>query len=183
MEQSNWINLLVDVCIGRNQSWLQNDHRGVRLAEVESILAGGLILRAITILDDAVSEYIDKNSVDVPERNPKLYHRLKALNGSSLLLDYEGVDQWRKKRNSVGHELGHAFTWEEVDACLNAIYKELNNLNILSCFPTMEAKKTIQRVDPTQPGVKIEQDVIIEISDINVVYYSFGWKVRVGGSA
>ena len=86
-----------------------------------------------------------------------------------------------KKRNSVGHELGKEYTWEEVDACLKAIFKKLNYPGILSIFPKMEAKKTIQRVEPTKPGVIIEQDITIEIRNEENVYYSFGWRVRMGG--
>ncbi len=181
--ETDWINLLVEVCIARNQSWLQNDHNGIKLKEVESILAGGLILRAISILDDSLESYIANNNISIKSSNPKLYHRLEALNNAKILIDFKSIDYWRSRRNEIGHELNNYYKWNDVDTCLNAIYTELNNIKLLKHFPILEATKTIERVEPTKLGVIIEQDVIVKIHEVDSIYHTFSWKIRIGDGA
>jgi hypothetical protein len=176
--KTDWQNLLIDAAIAKNQNWIQNEHRGLRIQEVDSILASGLLIRAVSILDEAIENYINENGISVQSRNPKLYDRLKALKLEGLLVDYEDIDSWRRRRNDVGHEIAETYTWEEVDKCFSSIFRELNSLSILESYPQLNVKMTKKRVDPSEPNVLIEQQVNVVVHEGDQVFYEFGWRIQ-----
>ena len=182
--QDQWLNLLIDRAIAENQHWIQSDHRALAVDEANSILAAGLIIRAVSILDEGLAEYISTNSLSTPSKTRTLNDRLQALNKAGLLLAYKDIDSWRKRRNNVGHKIAETYSWDELERCLGAIHRELFNLKILTDYPALTAKKTVQCVPPTKTGISIEQEITVTIhgkgSDDNV-YHQFGWRIRVGG--
>ena len=179
--QKEWVNLLIDKTIARNYDILFSDQKRTSIERANSIFVSGLLIRAISILDGSIDEFISSTDIeyDTSIRFPKLTHRLKLLESKGLLLDYSEIDKWRRRRNEVGHEVGQIYTWEELEDCLKSIYNELNNLGILSENPTLEFEKTIQRVAPTKKGVTIEQDITINIKDQAKSYYVLKWKLQV----
>lgn len=181
--QVQWNNLLIDVVIAKNQQWIQNGRQGVAIDKIDSILVSGLLIRAVSILDESLIVYINTNKVLIPGKKPKLYHRLLALDKAGLLQDYSDIDRWRNRRNDVGHKISDIYTWGELDECLHSIYRELSHLCIITHFPVLAVKKTTQRVRPTKSGVSIEQEVTIIIhdeNDVDNIYYQFGWRVCCG---
>lgn len=177
--KKEWENLLIDNSIAENHNWICGDHKNLKISEVESVIVSGLLIRAISLLDCALEIYIDKNNIEIQNRNPKLFDRLKALNNANILVDYDDIDFWRRRRNDVGHKVNEVYNWNELKGCLISIFRELKNIDILDAYPEMKTEKTIQRVTPTIEGIKIEQNIIVKICDAEKVYYQFGWKLSV----
>ena len=176
-----WTNLLVDVCIAKNHRMLQGDIGSVTpIKKVDSILAGAMILRAISLLGEALENFVEVHKISVKARNPNLYHRLKALDDYGHLLDYDDIDSWRDRRNDVGHEVDEKYEWTEVDACLASVYRELEHLGILSEFPDLHARKTKERATESESGALFEQQITVEIYSASKVFHTIGWTVRVG---
>ena len=176
--QTDWKILLIDSAIAKNQHWIQNGQRGLRIKEVDSILVSGLLIRAVSIIDEAIEDYINANGIAVQSKNPKLFHRLKALENKGMLVNYKDIDSWRSRRNDVGHEVAETYTWEEFDKCLSSIFRELSHLAILQSFPKLEVKMTKQRVDPTEPNVHLEQRVNVVVYEGEQVFHEFGWRIQ-----
>lgn len=170
----DWRKLLMDTSLANSYYWLLGDHMLPRIPEVESIIVSGLLIRSVSLLDDALEEYITAREIVVPQKNPKLFDRLRALKTAQLLVNYSDIDAWRKRRNDVGHEVTETYTWGELDSCHSAIYRELHHLNILQEFPTFKVTKTIQRVSPSSPDISLEQEIWIKVSENDVVAYEIG---------
>lgn len=177
--KQEWENLLIDSAIAENHHWISGDHHSLKIPEVESIVVSGLLIRAISLLDYSIEVYIDDNNIELLNRNPKLFHRLNALNNDNLLVNYEDIDSWRERRNDVGHRVNEKYEWNELKQCLLSIFRELSHLGILDKYPELSVKKTSQRVTPSKEGIQIEIDITVVVKDANKTYYQFGWKVRV----
>lgn len=150
------------------------------IKKVDSILAGAMILRAVSLLDEALENFIEGHDISVKAKNPKLYHRLEALNDDSRLLNYDDVDSWRDRRNDVGHQINEVYEWAEVDACLASIYRELKHLEVLSEFPELHARKTTERMAASTSGGLLERQISVEIYSDTKTYCTFGWTVSIG---
>lgn len=177
--ETDWKALLIDAAIAKQYHWITGDRESLRIPAVESVLVSGLLIRSVSLLDSAVEEYIAYEGIQLPERNQKLHHRLLALEREGLLLDYSSIDAWRLRRNEVGHEVSETYTWDELEVCLSAIYRELHHIGLLQSFPSFEVNKTIQRVPPSSPGISIEQEVRVEIKEGSNVVHTIGWNIRV----
>ena len=174
----DWRNLLIETAIAKNYYWLASNHRAPRIPVVESITISGLLIRSVSILDDAVEEYITSENIVVPNRNPKLFHRLQALNTAQLLVNYSDIDAWRQRRNDVGHKVTDTYSWEELQLCYEAIYRELHHLNLMHEFPNFEVTKTIDRVSPSSPNVNLEQLISVKVTENGVVAHEFSWRLQ-----
>lgn len=177
---TDWKNLLIDAAIAKQYHWITGDGPSLCIPPVESVLVSGLLIRSVSLLDDAIEEYITSEGIQLPERNPKLHHRLLALEREGRLLVYDDIDTWRRRRNDVGHEVSETYTWEELLTCLSAIYRELHHIGLLKSFPSFEITKTVQRVPPSSPGVTIEQEVRVEVKEGSNVVHTIRWSIRVG---
>ena len=173
-----WLNFLIDVTIAKSQHLILNSNLINSLPEVNSVIVSGLLIRGISILDESLIEYISANNIQVPN-NQRLFHRLQTLNNQGSLVDYSDIDAWRKRRNDVGHKIGEIYTWDELEKCLQSIFREVSNLGIITDFPNLLFKKTVERIQPNDPQVKIEQKVIVQIHDETKIYYEFGWNIKV----
>lgn len=174
----DWRNLLIDTALAKSYYWLLGEHRSPRVPVVESITVSGLLIRSVSILDDAVEGYIDAQNIVVPDRNPKLFHRLRALNAEQLLVNFSDIDAWRQRRNDVGHQVTDTYSWDELQSCYEAIYRELHHLNLIHEFPKFEVTKTVERVSPSSPDVKLEQQIRIKVSENGVVAHEIGWQLQ-----
>ena len=175
---AEWTNLLIDSALARNYRWLIGEHVALRLHEVESITVSGLLIRSVSLLDETVEDYIADRGILLTERNPKLFHRLRALRDAGLLVDYDDIDSWRARRNDVGHKVADTYSWEELDACQAAIYRELSHLHILSEFPRFEVTKTIERVPPSSPNVFLEQNIRVTVTENGIVAHELRWRLQ-----
>ncbi len=174
----DWRNLLIDTAIAKSYYWLLGQHMSPRIPAVESITVSGLLIRSVSLLDDALDSYIVAQNIVVPERNPKLFHRLRALNSAQLLVNFSDIDAWRQRRNDVGHNVTDTYSWEELQLCFEAIYRELDHLNVIHEFPKFEVTKTIERVSPTSPNVMLEQLISVKVLENGVVAHEFGWRLQ-----
>lgn len=173
-----WINLLIDIELSRNHHFVNNFKGGITIPEIESIIVSGLLIRAISLLDEAIDSYININNIEVKTKNPKLFHRLKALHSSGLLKDYDEIDSWRSRRNDVGHKVEDIYTWEELDQCCMSIFRELKNLSILNNYPQLEFHGKKENVKPSDPSVILEKEVKIMIDSEEGTLYEIGWTER-----
>ena len=110
-----WNNLLIDSALARNYYWLVGYYVSLQLPEFESITVSGLLIRSMSLLDEAVQDYIAEHGILMATLNPKLFHRLRALRDAGLLVDYDDIDFWRVRRNVVGHKVADMYRWEELD--------------------------------------------------------------------
>lgn len=175
---TDWKNLLIDAEIARNYHWIMGDHRLLSIPLVDSIIVSGLLIRAISLLDDALDNFISDERIPVPDKNPRLYHRLRTLDLEKRLSDFEDIDHWRQRRNDVGHEVSETYTWDELERCLSAIFRELNHIELLTVFHRFEVRKTIQRVP--QSNHRLSQQVLLEVIEGDEIIKSFQWRVRSG---
>jgi hypothetical protein len=175
---AEWTNLLIDSALARSYRRLVGEHIALRLPEVESITVSGLLIRSMSLLDEAVEGYIAERGILVAERSPKLFHRLRALREAGLLVNYDDIDSWRVRRNDVGHKVADTYRWEELDACHVAIYRELSHLSILSAFPRFEVTKTTERVPPSSPNVSLEQNIRVSVAADGVVAHELHWRLQ-----
>ena len=137
-------------------------------------------MRAMSLLDEAVSEYLENESIELGTRYPKLYHRLKKLEQLGLLNDHSDIDKWRNRRNDVGHDTDSEFTWDEVEDCLNAVHRELRNLRILDKYPRLEVRKTKQRLSADEAQYQIEILVTVQVYEGDHVYREYQSSITAG---
>jgi hypothetical protein len=153
---------------------------GSRFSGLDSILAGGIIIRAMSLLDEAVNEYLENESIELETRNPKLFHRRQKLEQLGLLQDYPDIDKWRDRRNDVGHEIESEFTWDEVEDCLNAVHRELSNLRILDKYPKLKVRKTKQRLPAEEAQYEIEILVTAQVCEGDHIYREYQSRITAG---
>ncbi len=175
-----WNNLLIDVVIARNYYWIGHNNHGMRIAELDSAIVSGLLIRSVSFLDKVLVEYIKNQNITIENPNPKLFHRLQELNNQSLLKDYDDIDKWRDRRNDVGHEISETFTWDELDLCLEAIFRELSNLNMLDRFPKFDVKQTTSAMEADEGTGKFKRQMIVSVHENDNPVYEFGWDIKIG---
>ena len=179
--KQDWINLLVDSALSKARNIVEGDiGYGRRFQPIDSIIAGGIIIRGISILDESLEEYIANNNISLPANRSRLFDRLKKLNELGLLVDYPDIDRWRNRRNDVGHEVDASFTWDEAEQCLASIYRELNNLSILDSFPKLNVKKVKQRLSPDQTEHDIELKVTVIVYGNDNIFREYESRIIVG---
>ncbi|MES9964217.1 MAG: hypothetical protein ABW116_11800 [Candidatus Sedimenticola sp. 20ELBAFRAG] len=179
--KNDWISILVDAALSKARTIVEGDiGQGRRFPPIDSIIAGGIIIRGISLLDDALEEYIENNNINIPVRRPKLYDRLLKLNKLGKLDNYSDIDSWRNRRNDVGHEVNTTFTWDEADQCVASIFRELNNIGILDNYPQLNVKKVNQRIPPDQTEHNIEIKVTVTVHEGDTVYREYESRIIAG---
>ncbi len=110
----------------------------------DQILPELIYIRLVSILDSALSYYIDNNELQMPRKYKKdLHGRINFLDGSNTLRNFkDALHKIRDKRNEIGHSRSVGFadsekttTWNEVDSAIDVVYDELQNMKLVRNKP------------------------------------------------
>ena len=95
----------------------------VKGALLELMLPGLHLLNVVSVLDDALSDYVEVNNIPWPANtNRNLFHRIDVVARTVPGIRSEHLHQIRELRNSVAHASetspGQALTWAALDEAL-----------------------------------------------------------------
>jgi len=133
----------------------------VRIPEILGATSSLLYVNLVAILDEATATQMSPDQFDQCGR---LVNRLGWLNKRGKILDFEGLDRIRSRRNELGHESGKDATVDELNSAFAAVQKQLVHWRLVEDEP--DYKFTLERSGTrpsTDPKVLFEQDRIVRV--------------------
>jgi len=119
-----------------------------------ALLPSSLYLRLISLLDEALAEYIDLKELKMPAKHKQdLYHRIKFLSENNLLTNANDLQELREKRKLLAHDANRNATWQELAKAFDITEQALQHLVFVGARPGYEfyAEKCPAK-ESTNPG-------------------------------
>ena len=143
---------------------------------LDNLLPSLVYIRMVSLLDESLDLYIDSLSLTMPRRyGRQLNGRINFLDDQNVLLNAATLHGIRERRNELAHDVQRRVTWEEFDAALDMVEKELQHLNFVGNRPNYEfyAERSGMRDSPKEEvafiqdycyGLKEGGEKVIEVS-------------------
>ncbi len=105
-----------------------------------------LLVRAVSLMDEALADYIDGKGYAVPKKyGTTLHGRLSFLDDQGDLSYSQNLRGLKDRRNGIAHRsttpgTAHstAVTWDELDQALGVVEAVLQKLNLIGPRPNLE---------------------------------------------
>ncbi len=157
----SWLRHLTDIEFARTRHMITAaegvipgpDYVGVVL------LPSLLYVRTVSILDEALEEYIDDQQLSMPRKyHRSLGGRIDFLADAGLLQAAQGLRDVKDKRNEIAHDSNKAASYDDVAQAVDTVEAVLQHLNFVGPRPqiTAHAERT-PRATPN-PGALITLD-------------------------
>jgi hypothetical protein len=174
-----WREFLIDVMFAENYELGHLDDLGpsVKNPVVERLLPSLLHIKAVAILDHAISSWCDDKGLVIPKKpyGPDLKGRIDYLVDNAFLFDRSSLHAIRGTRNIVAHEPADAVDWRQLDSDVKAIHVALKELGLVGEFPKWEiSSERSAAQDPWVPNalctfdyritIKYEEKLVAEIT-------------------
>ena len=103
---------------------------------LERVLPSLLYVKMVSLLDDALQEYVASHELEAPKRYPdSLGGRIGLLGDSGTLGDPAQLRSIKDRRNELAHEVKEHANWEELEGALQAVHNELQGLGLVGSRP------------------------------------------------
>jgi hypothetical protein len=150
---------------------------------LDELLASLCFVRLVSLLDDALEEYIAADTAIPRPKRPVLNDRIDTLQAAGRLTpkeatDLHGLRQWR---NIVAHELQPTYLdWKLLDQSVAIAGDVLRRLGLVATLPTYEFFAERSKAEPgDQPNVLFLQRYVVGVRVGDVPELSQSWTRRV----
>jgi hypothetical protein len=134
--RSAWHECLQEIELARNYDHFDVRHFTPRNPILDGLLPSLLLLRALSILDDAFESYIDAHSIPLPPKFRPVFHdRIQLLAHQGLLPNARQLHAYRDQRNSIAHQSTAATSWKALDAAVAEVHSALHSLGVVGERP------------------------------------------------
>lgn len=108
------------------------------------VLPSIYILALISVLDEALDDYIEDNALNWPPKTKRdLHNRIELVSRHLPTIDGSALHKARRVRNEVAHEVdglvGGKFSWDEVEECIDAISGAFTAMKVHSEMPEVSS--------------------------------------------
>jgi hypothetical protein len=140
-----------------------------------------LFINMLSILDAALTEYANSGTISIPaSKNKGLDGRLKFFSQKGLLRDYQNLDELRKIRNALVHEVGKRTDWAVLGNGIKVVEEELIHLGMAEKSREYEPygeRKTDN--NPTNPRILFSHNYVygLKEKDSGKKVCEFRWRV------
>ncbi len=146
----------------------------------QSFIASSFYIRMVSLLDDALREYIDTASLPRPEKYREcLYWRIKVLGKNERLLDANQLHRIRERRNEIAHEAEAKTDWQEVSSDLRVVHAELENLGLVGRMPRYEVFGERTPIASEDPGVFFTDCLTCGVKEGDVIVLKVSWSADI----
>ena len=161
----------------------------VKGALMALMLPGIHLLTLISVLDDALSEYVELNSIPWPSKTKRdLFNRIEVVSTVAVGIDTTSLQRVREIRNSVAHpgEVGahQPVSWATLTEAISIVLKTFLALGQIEAIPTIVAfyeREPTLYLDELGPngermrhrhriGAKLDGEVLLEYAH-EVTYF------------
>jgi hypothetical protein len=117
---------------------------------LDGLLPSLLVVKLDSLLDEALSEYIDQRGLLIPRTyRADLNGKINFLRDGGYLKNASQLHHLRELRNDLAHEFAGKATWRDLDSLIDTVDHELQHLSFVGARPKFEIHS--ERV-PTQPA-------------------------------
>jgi hypothetical protein len=143
----SWRWLLQEIVLARNVFRLgATIGPAVNKPVLDLLLPSLLFVRATSMLDEALADYIDGKGYAVPKKyGTTLHGRLRFLNDQGKLAYSQELRDLKDRRNTIAHRSNvastvqpTAVTWDELDWAVGVVEESLGRLNLIGPRPNFE---------------------------------------------
>ena len=150
---------------------------------LDQLLTSLLFLRAISILDEGLTLYIQIKNISMPRRKYRksLEGRISVLSDEGILDNSKDIHDLRIRRNEVAHESHSHTTWEQLAQDLSVIESSFQKLDLVSDRPHLEAygeRSEINWVDD-DPEIAGERTFRCGVKENGITAIEFTWNVKI----
>jgi hypothetical protein len=154
----------------------------VKGALLEFILPGVHLISVVSVLDDALSKYIEDNGIPWPAKTKQdLFNRIEVVSKAVLKMPVERLHRIRIMRNSVAHSpdiTNETVTWSLLDDAMKDIAETFVILGLIPSIPdivTFFEREPTLFLDDLAPngermrhlyriGAKVNETIFLEYS-------------------
>jgi len=100
---------------------------------LDKALPGLLLIKAVSMFDEFLKEYIKKNSLTQPKSfRTDLNGRIEFLKSLNLIKNADALHDLRKVRNGLAHDATESVHWETYENGTSEIHDALSSLKIVN---------------------------------------------------
>ena len=116
----------------------------VKGALIELMLPGIHLLTLVSVLDDALAEYIDINEIPWPPRTKHdLFHRIDVVSNIVVEIDRDDLQRIRRMRNEVAHpcnpNVDNHVSWMVLEEAIEIVLRAFLCLGQIEAIPSIVA--------------------------------------------
>lgn len=181
---ATWKRLLQDVELAVNYQLpyaMFGFGRTFRNPIIEDILPSSLFIQLVSLVDDAMDQYIDSHGIQWPPKSKQdLNGRIKLLTDAKALHDANQLHALRNRRNELAHEANPSkVDWKELRRAISTVEAELLVLKLINGSPTYsfyyERSGMRERIDNTG----CEQDYSFGLKEFGNCVVKVEWTERI----
>jgi hypothetical protein len=151
----------------------------IRNPMLDQLLPSLLLIRAVSILDDALQLELDAQGIKLPQgryRN-NLEGRIAILGDNGRLSATDKLQDLRVRRNELAHDVSVFATWEEVSVAVDLVDTTLREFTIAGPRPTLEffGERSAMSESP-DPSVRWTREFKCGIEENGKVALEFSWR-------
>ncbi|MBK8060525.1 MAG: hypothetical protein IPK33_22335 [Gemmatimonadetes bacterium] len=149
-----WRRLLIDVELARNYPLASFDVVGAQARNpiLERLLPSLLLVKAVAVLDAAISEYVASRGLSIPRGTygTSLNGKIEFLVDESIFPDGDDLHRIRDVRNVIAHDANGDTTWSALDNDIGTLNGALKTLGFVGDPPRLEffaERRTMDKPD------------------------------------
>jgi hypothetical protein len=148
---------------------------------LERLLPSLLQIKAVTVLDAALKDALEKKCLSVPRQlGTGLKARITFLAQLGHLPSADRLQRIRESRNDVAHEFEEHISWKELADDVDAIQQVLTDMGYAPTRPELKvvAERSAARSDATV-GVAFAFDYTVSVKEGDRVLAEIRWTKRI----
>ncbi|MFN8386548.1 MAG: hypothetical protein U0X92_09045 [Anaerolineales bacterium] len=177
-----WRRFLIEVELAKNYPrpyllYTMQTHRNPLL---EYLLPSLLYVKMVSILDEALSTYIDEQNLILPKKHKNsLQNKVDFLTDKNILHNSEVLHDIRETRNALAHNTTKQVGWDELKHDLSEIQTTFEQLTLTDMRPKYEffAERSAMK-GSTEAGVSATQDFSYGLKEGNRVVVEVTWTEK-----
>jgi hypothetical protein len=151
----------------------------VRNPLLDQLLPSLLLIRAVSILDDALHFELDAQGMKLPQGQYKdnLKGRIAILGDSGRISNTGNLQELRCRRNELAHDISVSATWDELSVAVDLVDTTLRELTFTGPRPTLEyfGERSAMSESP-DPSVRWTREFKCGIKENGKVALEFSWS-------
>ncbi len=146
---------------------------------LDQLLPSLLLVRAVSILDEALQFELDEHGITLPQGQYRdnLKGRIAILGNSGKLSAADKLQDLRSRRNELAHDISVFATWDELSAAVHLVESALQDLTIAGPRPKLDyfGERSAMSESPN-PNVLWTREFKCGIKENGKVALEFSWR-------
>lgn len=180
----SWRYFLIEVTFAKNYKApyvIQSTAPAPNNPILDDLLPSLLVVKLASLIDEALSEYIDQRSLLIPRTYRADFNgRINFLRDGGYLENASQLHQLRELRNNLAHEFGGKATWRDLDNLIDTADHELQHLRFVGERPKFEIHSERVPAEPADPKylMSFNFSVTLKADGRKAAEFTWGHHIR-----